>query len=179
MNYLPEPKEGWVIPVSIPVAQEDRQTLATDVGKLIAELAPELEMPGIDIAADVKGEWQGISTESTHPKMSDKERYHVLTGDTKSGPVFLHIHGGGYVTGSAAMERTATFRIAKTGGARIFAVDYRIAPQHPFPAGLFDALLAYKYLIDPPPGAFHDPVDPSNLIVGGDSAGVQYACVAR
>ncbi|KAI9319136.1 Alpha/Beta hydrolase protein, partial [Dichotomocladium elegans] len=48
------------------------------------------------------------------------------------------------------------------------SIDYRLAPQHPFPAAVEDALAAYLYLIDPPTGP---PVDPSNIVIAGDSAG--------
>lgn len=161
-----------MIPVSITVPEDERKALETDVGKVIAELAPELELPDIDVASEVKAEWQGISNKSVSKELSEKERFDALSEHVKDGPILLHLHGGGYITGSAAMERTATFRIAKTAGARMFAVDYRLAPQHPFPAALLDAIIAYKYLVDPPSGALHEPVDPSRLIISGDSAGV-------
>jgi len=54
---------------------------------------------------------------------------------------------------------------------RCFAVNYRKAPQFPWPCALQDCLAAYLYLIDPPAHAKHRPVDPKNLIIAGDSAG--------
>ena len=62
--------------------------------------------------------------------------------------------------------------MAKDSGGRVLAVQYRLAPQDEFPAALVDAVLAYKYLIDPPEGALHKPVDPSRIVIAGDSAGV-------
>jgi acetyl esterase/lipase len=173
MNYLSEPKEGWIIPVSIPVPEDERKALETDARKVLAELAPELELPDVDVASEVKGEWQGISGESVDKELSEKDRFDALSANVKDGPILFCIHGGGYVTGSVAMERTATFRMARTSGARVFAVEYRIAPQHPFPDGLLDAVVAYKYLVHPPPGALHEAIDPARLIVAGDSAGVK------
>jgi acetyl esterase/lipase len=49
---------------------------------------------------------------------------------------------------------------------------YRLAPQHKWPAQLVDALLAYCYLIYPPPDAPHEPIPPSRIILAGDSSGV-------
>jgi acetyl esterase/lipase len=61
--------------------------------------------------------------------------------------------------------------MAKKINGRMLAVDYRLAPQYPFPCALQDLLAAYIFLIRPPPGAAHRPVHPSLIVVGGDSAG--------
>jgi epsilon-lactone hydrolase len=59
----------------------------------------------------------------------------------------LFLHGGGYVTGSAALYRHFTWRIAMAARARVLAIDYRLAPEHPFPSALHDALAAYRWLV--------------------------------
>jgi acetyl esterase/lipase len=107
----------------------------------------------------VKGEWQGVGS---RPEQ---------LSESYSGPVILSLHGGGYFTGSPAVERTATINMARLTDSRVFAVDYRLAPQHPFPAALIDAVVAYNYLIAPPQGV-HTPIDPNKLVIAGDSAGV-------
>ncbi|KAG8973549.1 hypothetical protein FRB90_009907, partial [Tulasnella sp. 427] len=61
--------------------------------------------------------------------------------------------------------------MARKLGGRAFAVNYRKAPQYPWPCPLQDVLAAYLYLIHPPPGAPHTAVDPKRLVVAGDSAG--------
>lgn len=61
--------------------------------------------------------------------------------------------------------------MARKAGARAFAVSYRLSPQYPFPCALQDCLAAYLYLIRPPAGAPHKPVDPARLVFAGDSAG--------
>ena len=53
----------------------------------------------------------------------------------------------------------------------VLAVDYRLAPDSPFPAAIHDALAAYLYLIDPPADSGVAPVDPKNIVIMGDSAG--------
>lgn len=51
------------------------------------------------------------------------------------------------------------------------AINYRLSPQYPFPCAIQDALAAYLYLIQPPPGAEHKPVKPQHIVIMGDSAG--------
>lgn len=62
-------------------------------------------------------------------------------------------------------------RIDQHGKCKTFAINYRLAPQHPFPAAVVDALAAYLYLTNPPEDAGFDAVDVSKLVMGGDSAG--------
>lgn len=83
----------------------------------------------------------------------------------------LFVHGGGYFSCSTNTHRYALWRIARKTNSRVFSVDYRLAPQYPFPCGLVDALSAYVYLTDPPPDAKHGAVDPKRLTIAGDSAG--------
>ncbi|KAF9446511.1 alpha/beta-hydrolase [Macrolepiota fuliginosa MF-IS2] len=83
----------------------------------------------------------------------------------------LYIHGGGYYFGSVDQERYCIQRHARKINGRVFAIDYRLAPQYPFPCGLQDCLAAYLYLIRPPPEADHSPINPAHIVVAGDSAG--------
>lgn len=78
--------------------------------------------------------------------------------------VLLYLHGGGYVMGSPHSHRDLTWRLAEASGARVVALDYALAPEHPFPAGLEHALAAYRALLD-------QGIAPENLAVAGDSAG--------
>ncbi len=79
-------------------------------------------------------------------------------------PVILYFHGGGYVACSPRTHRSITAALAKRLRARVFAPDYRLAPEFPFPAALDDALQSYRWLLDQgiPPGA---------IALAGDSAG--------
>lgn len=76
----------------------------------------------------------------------------------------LYLHGGGYCTGSPATHRAITGWLALRGDARVFAADYRLAPEHPFPAALDDALAASR-------GLLGEGVGPGELVLAGDSAG--------
>lgn len=84
--------------------------------------------------------------------------------DVAADRVFLFLHGGGYYRGSAASSRSTAARISAACGARVFSIDYRLAPEHPFPAAVDDALAAYRWLLD-------QGVDAGNMAVGGISAG--------
>jgi epsilon-lactone hydrolase len=76
----------------------------------------------------------------------------------------LHLHGGGFVAGSPSSYRHLTWRIAAATRSRVLSIDYRLAPEHPFPAALEDAVAAYRWLLA-------DGADPRRIAVIGDSAG--------
>jgi len=67
--------------------------------------------------------------------------------DAAPGPVILYMHGGGYVTGSIASSLMISLPLAEALSIPLFTFDYRLAPEHPYPAALEDALLAYHWLI--------------------------------
>lgn len=78
--------------------------------------------------------------------------------------VFLYLHGGGYSIGSIDTHRDLVARIVETSGMQAFVPDYRLAPEHRFPAQLEDALACYRWLL----GRGHRG---SQIVIGGDSAG--------
>lgn len=78
--------------------------------------------------------------------------------------VILYCHGGGYSTGSAVYARTITSRLAEGTSMDVFCFNYRLAPEHPWPAALEDGLKAWDRLMFLGYGA-------KNVIVAGDSAG--------
>ena len=76
----------------------------------------------------------------------------------------LYLHGGGYVIGSPRSHRHLAAAIARAAGTPALLVDYRLAPEHPFPAALEDALAAYAWLLA-------RGIAPEQVVVAGDSAG--------
>lgn len=86
-----------------------------------------------------------------------------------SDPTILYLHGGAYLAGSPATHRRFISRLTWVTRASTFVPDYRLAPQHKFPAAVDDAVAAYVGLLE-------TGVDPGRLIVGGDSAGGGLAC---
>lgn len=83
-------------------------------------------------------------------------------GDSRG--VVLYLHGGAYIIGSPATHRNLTMRLARVLGSGLYALDYRLAPEHPFPAAVDDAVAAYRALL----GAGYRPGD---ISIAGDSAG--------
>jgi len=76
----------------------------------------------------------------------------------------LYFHGGGYVIGSIATHRELAARISAASGARVLLIDYRLGPEHRFPAAVEDAVAAYRWLL----GAGYAP---AHVAFAGDSAG--------
>lgn len=74
-------------------------------------------------------------------------------------------------------HRATTSQLSKRTNSPVLSVRYRLAPQNPFPAALVDALVAYLYLVSPPPGSFHAPVPPNKIVLAGDSAGANLSIV--
>ncbi len=83
-------------------------------------------------------------------------------------PALVYLHGGGFVVGSLDLYDADARRIAAEVGAVVFSVDYRLAPEHPFPAGLEDC---YATLVWVAENAGELGVDPDRIGVGGESAG--------
>ena len=106
--------------------------------------APDISFERVD-ANGVTAEWVTAPT-------SDPNR------------VVLYFHGGGYTVGSIASYRNFTGRLARATQSRVLAVEYRLAPEHPFPAAVDDAVASYRWLIA-------QGIPPSRIAIGGDSAG--------
>tara|TARA_R110001592_G_scaffold362770_1_gene678159 strand:+ start:6899 stop:7783 length:885 start_codon:yes stop_codon:yes gene_type:complete len=98
----------------------------------------------------------GVSAEWLEPSESSPDN------------VILYLHGGGYFMGSPATHRGLVGHLAHACGVRALSVDYRLAPEHPFPAALEDSLTVYQWVLD-------QGVLPKNIIIAGDSAGAGLA----
>ena len=107
----------------------------------LGSLVPVREGVPVEPATGLRGEWIG-------------------SGD---GPVVVYLHGGGYCIGSLGSHRAMLTHLAAAIGGRILAVDYRLAPEHQFPAAIDDAVAAFRMVT-----AEHDP---RGVVIAGDSAG--------
>jgi monoterpene epsilon-lactone hydrolase len=85
-------------------------------------------------------------------------------GLAADAPTILHAHGGAYIAGSLAFGRALCARVSRAATASVVSLDYRLAPEHPFPAALDDVTAAYRGLLD-------GGVPPERLVLFGDSAG--------
>lgn len=89
--------------------------------------------------------------------------------------VFVHCHGGGWTIGSAAGQDAALERIVASTGMTVASIDYRLAPEHPYPAGLDDCEQATRWLIEHAAAELGS----GRLLIGGESAGANLAlCTA-
>jgi epsilon-lactone hydrolase len=95
----------------------------------------------------------------------------ALTPDGGTGGTVLYLHGGGFTTGSPATHRALATHLAAASGASVHVLDYRLAPEHPFPAAVDDVLAAHRELLDR--GA-----TPGSTAIAGDAAGGWLALTA-
>lgn len=130
---------------------------------------PEYRVPD---AAPVQAEWTGYrasaSSQDPLPPITDREMYDEMMREVTQPTTVLYLHGGAYYLCDPVTHRPTTKRLAKLTGGRCYSVRYRLAPQHPFPAALLDALVSYLALLYPPPGAYHEAVRPEHLVLAGD-----------
>ena len=88
----------------------------------------------------------------------------TATPGAEPGRVILFLHGGGYVSGSIKSHRHMIAEAGRQAKARTLALEYRLAPEHPFPAALDDALAGYRFLLS-------SGFDPAAVVLAGESAG--------
>ncbi|MFJ9349473.1 alpha/beta hydrolase [Streptomyces sp. NPDC101237] len=104
----------------------------------------------------------GIRT--TTATLGDRPALLVEPAGTPKAGTILYFHGGSYVVGSPETAMSLTGNLVAKTGFRAFSLDYRLAPEHPFPAAIEDGVSAYRALLD-------SGVDPSAIAFAGDSAG--------
>jgi monoterpene epsilon-lactone hydrolase len=92
----------------------------------------------------------------------------ICAPNADKSKVMLYIHGGAFLAGSLNSHRPLSCEITKRSGVCILAVDYRLAPEHPFPAGLDDCFDVYDWLLENGPDGKSKP---ESIFIGGDSAG--------
>ncbi len=88
----------------------------------------------------------------------------LVPAGADDGCVLMYIHGGAWFSGSAKASRSFVSRLARASATRGFAIDYRLAPEHPFPAALDDCIAAYRWLRQ-------SGISPDSIVVAGESSG--------
>lgn len=101
---------------------------------------------------------------TTRTTLGDRPALHVEPDNDPRDGTILYFHGGGWVFGSPETALSLTGHLVAKTGFRSYSLDYRLAPEHPFPAATEDALSAYRALL-------HSGEDPSTIAFVGDSAG--------
>jgi monoterpene epsilon-lactone hydrolase len=126
-----------------PVGWKQRRQRIEEVGS-VSPPADDIKLEHVDIAG-LPGEWS-------------------IAPGSDASHVLLYFHGGGYCSGSILSHRRLVTEAGRAAKARTLAIEYRLAPEHPFPAALDDALSAWNFLRKSGIAAEH-------IAVGGDSAG--------
>jgi monoterpene epsilon-lactone hydrolase len=121
----------------------------------VAQMRAGMERTSEHVARDVKCEAL---------RVGDVAAEWIVPPEAASDRVILYLHGGGFVMGSIATHRATVARIARASKARALAIDYRLAPEHQFPAAVDDSVAAYNWLLA-------QGYKPSKIVIAGDSAG--------
>ena len=163
----------------------DGQTLATDT-QLMLRLETLVREPSTEsLPVDegrvllvkhtaMAGRSQPIGAVRDLPVGDRRGRLFVPTRATGRGPLLVFFHGGGWVYGDLDSHDPTCRFLAEQSGVRVLSVDYRLAPEHPFPAAYDDAVAAYRWVTE---HAAELGGDPARLAVGGDSAGGNLAAL--
>ncbi len=149
---------------------------------VLAELIAGLRAGGPDLAADpatLRPDYEALF--ATMPVADDLEVEQLDLGDVPAllvaapgsdmDKAVLYLHGGGYVVGSAQGYRGLAGEVSRAAGMPAVVLDYRLAPEHPFPAAVDDAVTAYRALVA-------GGTDAANIVLAGDSAGGGLALAA-
>jgi monoterpene epsilon-lactone hydrolase len=126
-----------------PVGWAERRERLDAIGQA-SPVEPDIKLAAVD-AGGVPAEWS-------------------LAPGSDPTKVLMFLHGGGYCSGSIASHCGMVTRVGRAAGVRTLALNYRLAPEHPFPSALTDALAAYGFLLD-------QGIAPGKIAIGGDSAG--------
>jgi acetyl esterase/lipase len=102
--------------------------------------------------------------EAVEDELGDVKAWRVAAPDAPRGNVVLHFHGGGYLIGSAKGSLEYASRLAAAVGGACYTVEYRLAPEHPYPAAIDDAICAYRALLA-------RGIPASSILLSGESAG--------
>ena len=176
---LPEPMSASLTaPIDPPLAgflaqaaaQPPLESLPVEVGRQVyRELAASLGLPPppVDLVRDIAAQGPGGPL--------PLRLYYPMRDASLPLPVLVYLHGGGWVIGDLETHDAVCRRLCREAGMLVVAVDYRRAPEHPFPAAPDDAEAALRWVAA---NAAELGGDPECLAVAGDSAGAQLAAVA-
>ena len=126
-----------------------------------AESAPAVDDLGVD-----------IEQREVHIDAGEPTRIRIYRAAPAPSPAVLYFHSGAFVLGNLDTDHRQCVEFARRGRCVVLAVDYRLAPEHPFPAALDDALAVQQWVVD---SAVELGVDPATVAVAGSSAGASLA----
>jgi acetyl esterase len=147
--------------------KELAQSTAAEARARVARDASTFEGPKVEVASVSQITVQGADGPLD-------ARLYVPPGGAEPAPLLVYFHGGGFVVCDLDTHDNVCRFLARQAGVRVLSVDYRLAPEHPFPAPADDAVAAFRFAIE---HAGELGADPTRIAVGGDSAGGNLAAV--
>jgi acetyl esterase/lipase len=162
MPYAFDPELAPLVDILPAVGLDDLESARAGLLELVGPMNETVDLSGIVVADHHAPGPEGAADVLV--------RVYAPEGPAPDGgrPALLDIHGGGFVVGSIAMEHAFAASVARELGAVVAAVEYRLAPEHPFPAPVEDCYAALSWLHA---SAADLGVDPDRIAVGGQSAG--------
>jgi monoterpene epsilon-lactone hydrolase len=136
------------------------------IRELIASRPRATEIAEMRLDADARAKAFPLPSDVTVEPVTANGVRAEWTSTPKSDPdsAILYLHGGGYVICSIESHRHLAAEVGRSAGTRTLAIDYRLAPEHPFPAAVEDTVAAYRYMLE-------SGLKPNRIAVTGDSAG--------
>ena len=153
--------------------------MVSEQSRELSELAAELaRLPAAQSVDEERAAWTALcqpldATPGTNWQEVDAGGVTAAWVECSADPrlTILYCHGGAFAVGSSWHNRGMLSRLAEAADARVLGVDYRLAPEHRFPAGFDDTLAAYLWLLD-------QGTDPARLVLAGDSCGANLIIAA-
>ncbi len=170
-------------PADFDEANADPETLA--LNEQLERLTRNLPNPaqvGIGPLREAQEQGRGLFGPAVHSDLAENRTIpgpagdlgiRVFTADRVDG-IYLHFHGGGWAMGSASDRDGRLEAIARKSGVAVVSVDYRLAPEHPYPAASDDAEAAALWVVENGAEAFGS----DRIVTGGESAGAHLAATA-
>jgi len=150
---------------------EARRAVAASLPAMQAVLAPTGKVPDGPVARALLLREQFAKTYAPVPEAVERRiagvRCRVFTSGGAARAVYLHFHGGGMILGASEMNDAANLELSRRFGVAVVSVDYRLAPEHPYPAGPDDGTAVAAWLVENALREFGS----GRLLVGGESAG--------
>jgi len=133
---------------------------------LIASRPRAIELAQMRLDIDARGKNFGLPSNVTVDRVDagGVPSEWTSTPDSRTDAAILYLHGGGYVIGSLDSHRHLAAEAGRAAGMRTLAIDYRLAPEHPFPAAVDDTVAAYRFLLK-------SGISADRIAIAGDSAG--------
>jgi acetyl esterase len=145
------------------------ETLPHAVGRqAVDKMSEDSEADPPEVAETIDGAFAGPGGQIKY------RRYRPLGVEAGRLPTLIYYHGGGFVIGTIETHDSTCRRLANRSRCQVVSIDYRLSPEHPFPAPIDDGIAAFRHIRD---NAAAFGADPARLAVGGDSAGGAVAAV--